>query len=213
MPCFAASRFEPAVEKELRPVLLKLVDDDVAVTESIAIVQYLTDKFPAAGIGPTIGGVRRGAYLSWLASYAGVIEPVVNYIERRTESRRAARVRARLCALPRRAPASPSCRASSRALFRTSWSCPRRGRSRSGRPGSSPTATCAAPAPCARCATGSPAPSPPPRPHKSKVSRRRTAGHPLPGSTAENLGPAVSIGSAGPPSAGLPPTSKSDKLL
>jgi len=55
-----------------------LVDDGVLVTESIAIVQYLTDKFPAAGLGPGIGDPGRGAYLSWLAYYAGVIEPVVN---------------------------------------------------------------------------------------------------------------------------------------
>jgi glutathione S-transferase len=54
-----------------------LVDDGVLITESIAIVQYLTDKFPAAGIGPAIGDKRRGPYLSWLAYYAGVIEPVV----------------------------------------------------------------------------------------------------------------------------------------
>lgn len=54
-----------------------LVDDGVVITESIAIVQYLTDKFPSAGIGPRIGDPRRGPYLSWLAYYAGVIEPVV----------------------------------------------------------------------------------------------------------------------------------------
>lgn len=55
-----------------------LVDDGVLITESIAIVQYLTDKFPAAGVGPAIGDKKRGPYLSWLAYYAGVIEPVVN---------------------------------------------------------------------------------------------------------------------------------------
>jgi glutathione S-transferase len=55
-----------------------LVDDGVLITESIAIVQYLTDKFPAAGLGPTIGDAQRGPYLSWLAYYAGVIEPVIN---------------------------------------------------------------------------------------------------------------------------------------
>ena len=55
-----------------------LVDDGVLITESIAIVQYLTDKFPAAGIGPKIGDGKRGPYLTWLAYYAGVIEPVVN---------------------------------------------------------------------------------------------------------------------------------------
>jgi len=55
-----------------------LVDDGVVITESIAIVQYLTDKFPGAGLGPTIGDPKRGPYLGWLAYYAGVIEPVVN---------------------------------------------------------------------------------------------------------------------------------------
>ena len=54
-----------------------LVDDGVLITESIAIVQYLTDKFPAADLGPRIGDPKRGRYLSWLAYYAGVIEPVV----------------------------------------------------------------------------------------------------------------------------------------
>ena len=55
-----------------------LVDDGVVITESIAIVQYLIDKFPAAGLGPRIGDPKRGPYLSWLAYYAGVIEPVIN---------------------------------------------------------------------------------------------------------------------------------------
>ncbi len=56
-----------------------LVDDGVVVTESSAIVLYLTDAFPAAGIGAPIGDRRRGPYLSWLAYYAGVIEPIVNF--------------------------------------------------------------------------------------------------------------------------------------
>jgi glutathione S-transferase len=55
-----------------------LVADGVLITESIAIVLYLTDAFPAAGVGPTAGDPQRGPYLSWLAYYAGVIEPVVN---------------------------------------------------------------------------------------------------------------------------------------
>ena len=55
-----------------------LLDDNVLITESIAIVQYLSDKFPAAQIGPPIGDPKRGPYLTWLAYYAGVIEPVVN---------------------------------------------------------------------------------------------------------------------------------------
>src|SRR5262249_41872807 len=39
-------------------------------------VLYLTDKFPGAGVGPTVGDPLRGRYLSWLAYYAGVMEPV-----------------------------------------------------------------------------------------------------------------------------------------
>jgi glutathione S-transferase len=54
-----------------------LVDDGVLITESAAVVLYLTDKFPEAGIGPRIGDPLRGPYLTWLAYYAGVIEPVI----------------------------------------------------------------------------------------------------------------------------------------
>jgi glutathione S-transferase len=53
-----------------------LLDDGVLVTESVAIIQYLTDKFPTAGIAPPIGAPTRGKYLEWLAYYAGVMEPV-----------------------------------------------------------------------------------------------------------------------------------------
>ena len=49
------------------------------MTESIAIMLYLTDAFPAAGIGPVVGDAERGPYLTWLAYYAGVIEPVLNF--------------------------------------------------------------------------------------------------------------------------------------
>ncbi len=50
-------------------------DDGTVVFESPAIVLYLTDKFPRAGIGPTVGDHDRGAYLSWLSYYTGVLEP------------------------------------------------------------------------------------------------------------------------------------------
>lgn len=52
-----------------------IADDDVVVFESPAIVLYLTDKFPEAKLGPKIGDKTRGAYLSWLAYYGGVLEP------------------------------------------------------------------------------------------------------------------------------------------
>jgi glutathione S-transferase len=45
------------------------------ITESAAIALYLTDTFPKAGLGPQVGEPGRGQYLSWLAYYAGVVEP------------------------------------------------------------------------------------------------------------------------------------------
>jgi glutathione S-transferase len=54
-----------------------LVDDGVLITESAAIFLYVTDRFPEAKLGPAVGERLRGPYLSWLAYYAGVIEPVV----------------------------------------------------------------------------------------------------------------------------------------
>jgi glutathione S-transferase len=54
-----------------------LVHDGALVTESAAICLYLTDLFPKAKLGPVVGDAKRGPYLSWLAYYAGVIEPVV----------------------------------------------------------------------------------------------------------------------------------------
>jgi glutathione S-transferase len=50
-------------------------DDGAVIFESAAIACYLTDKFPDAGIGPVVGSPLRGAYLTWLAYYAGVMEP------------------------------------------------------------------------------------------------------------------------------------------
>lgn len=62
-----------------------LLDDGVLITESAAIALYLTDKFPKAGLGPLVADAKRGPYLSWLAYYAGVLEPViVNHWKGRT---------------------------------------------------------------------------------------------------------------------------------
>lgn len=63
-----------------------LLDEGVLITESAAIALYLTDKFPSAGLGPTVGDPLRGPYLSWLAYYAGVLEPsVVNLWKQRQD--------------------------------------------------------------------------------------------------------------------------------
>ena len=53
-----------------------LVHDDELVTESAAIALYLSDRFPAR-VGPGVGEAGRGAFLTWLAFYAGVIEPAI----------------------------------------------------------------------------------------------------------------------------------------
>ncbi len=50
-------------------------DDGEIVFESPAIALYLTDRFPKNRLGPLAGERGRGAYLSWLAYYTGVLEP------------------------------------------------------------------------------------------------------------------------------------------
>lgn len=45
------------------------------IFESAAIALYLTDAFPKANLGPKVGDAKRGEYLTWLAYYAGVMEP------------------------------------------------------------------------------------------------------------------------------------------
>lgn len=52
-----------------------IVDDGVVVFESAAIALYLTDRFPDNRLGPRVGERLRGAYLSWLSYYTGVLEP------------------------------------------------------------------------------------------------------------------------------------------
>ncbi|MDS9467068.1 glutathione S-transferase family protein [Paracoccus sp. MBLB3053] len=53
-----------------------LVNGADHVRERGAIMLYLTDLFPEAGLGPLPGDPKRGAYLSWLFWYQGVAEPV-----------------------------------------------------------------------------------------------------------------------------------------
>lgn len=52
-----------------------IIDDGILVFESPAIALYLTDKYPLQRLGPVIGDHDRGAYLSWLCYYSGVLEP------------------------------------------------------------------------------------------------------------------------------------------
>ncbi|MBQ1542006.1 MAG: glutathione S-transferase family protein [Caulobacteraceae bacterium] len=54
-----------------------LVHDGVLITESTAIALYLADAFPEKALGPKIGDPQRGPFVTWLAYYAGVLEPVI----------------------------------------------------------------------------------------------------------------------------------------
>ena len=54
-----------------------ILDGDVLVTEQVAIVIHLADRFPEAGLAPALDDPQRGAYLRWLAYYAGCFEPAV----------------------------------------------------------------------------------------------------------------------------------------
>lgn len=54
-----------------------IVHDGKVVAESVAIVLYLTDSFPAAELGAGPWDVRRGDYLTWLAWYSAEMEPAL----------------------------------------------------------------------------------------------------------------------------------------
>jgi glutathione S-transferase len=54
-----------------------LIHDGVLMTETAAIMLYLTDMFPAAGLGPQPGDATRGAYLMWLSWYGSMMEPAL----------------------------------------------------------------------------------------------------------------------------------------
>ena len=54
-----------------------LFHDDTMITESGAIMLYLTALFPDRGLAPKPGSALRGTYLSWLFWYGSVMEPVL----------------------------------------------------------------------------------------------------------------------------------------
>ncbi|WP_210497295.1 glutathione S-transferase family protein [Microvirga antarctica] len=54
-----------------------IVHRGVVVTETAAIIAYLADIVPAAGLAPGIGDARRGAYYRWLFFGAGCFEPAL----------------------------------------------------------------------------------------------------------------------------------------
>ena len=54
-----------------------IVHKGVVVTETAAIIAYLADAFPAAGLAPATDDPRRGTYYRWLMFGAGCIEPAL----------------------------------------------------------------------------------------------------------------------------------------
>ncbi|MFZ5784411.1 MAG: glutathione S-transferase family protein [Pseudomonadota bacterium] len=54
-----------------------IVHRGTVVTETGAIIAYLADAFPAAGLAPPTDDPRRGAYYRWLFFGAGCIEPAL----------------------------------------------------------------------------------------------------------------------------------------
>ena len=52
-----------------------LVDDDgTVVFEGTAILIYLADRFPAAGLGPAVGDPKRGDFLKWLTYMSNTLQ-------------------------------------------------------------------------------------------------------------------------------------------
>lgn len=54
-----------------------LEHDGSLITESGAVMLYLTSLFPESGLAPKPGTAKRGEYLTWLFWYGGVMEPVL----------------------------------------------------------------------------------------------------------------------------------------
>lgn len=54
-----------------------LLHDGTLITESIAIVIYLADLFPAAKLAPALTDRNRGPYLTWLLWYIAAVEPAL----------------------------------------------------------------------------------------------------------------------------------------
>lgn len=52
-----------------------LRDGDVILTETPAILLYLADKYPKAGLAPAIDDPARGPFLRWLFFYGSCFEP------------------------------------------------------------------------------------------------------------------------------------------
>jgi glutathione S-transferase len=54
-----------------------IVHRGTVITETGAIIAYLADEFPAAGLAPRVGDPAHGAYLRWMFFGAGCVDPAL----------------------------------------------------------------------------------------------------------------------------------------
>jgi glutathione S-transferase len=54
-----------------------IIHRGVTVTETAAIIAYLADAFPAAGLTPAIDDPKRGTWLRWIVFGASCFEPAL----------------------------------------------------------------------------------------------------------------------------------------
>lgn len=73
---------------ELNPMgkIPVLRDGGIVVTENPAILTYLADKYPKAGLAPAIDAPERGAYLRWMFFYGSCFEPACTDIFMKRDS-------------------------------------------------------------------------------------------------------------------------------
>ncbi len=54
-----------------------ITDNGALITEQVAIMIHLADRFPAARLSPALDDPLRGPYLRWMVYYAACLEPAV----------------------------------------------------------------------------------------------------------------------------------------
>jgi len=76
---FAKSEHKAPAFLEINPMgkIPTIVHRGTVVTETAAIIAYLADAFPKAGLAPATDDPRRGAYYRWLFFGAGCFEPAL----------------------------------------------------------------------------------------------------------------------------------------
>lgn len=65
-------------------VVPALVDGDLNIIESSAIVMYLADKYPDKNLAPPLGSHDRGHYYRWLVYIPATVDPVLETITAHT---------------------------------------------------------------------------------------------------------------------------------